>query len=130
MRKIVVTVARRGLSALAATIVLAALIHLGVALITFLGTGNIAYVNPIDFLGFGIIFQQYLHSEIAAGAAWAVLIATFFAIYWLHVRFKLEVTLSAKRRNASDVRASELSPGGLVSSMQSISVASSVDTTR
>jgi putative Ca2+/H+ antiporter (TMEM165/GDT1 family) len=98
MRKLFSPYASRGLNALAATMLLAAGVHLGVALVSFIFTRQINYVNPVDFLGFSIVWPSHLRSEATAAIAWLLLVTTFFVIFIFHNKLQISVSVTRKTK--------------------------------
>lgn len=68
---------------------IAASVHLAVALLSSLVTRKISFINPINFLGLNLIWPRYLDSELATGIAWLFLIGTGITIFLLHGRIKI-----------------------------------------
>jgi hypothetical protein len=83
----------RGLNALAATMLIAATVHLSISFIASLVSQNNIYINPIEFLGLGFILPQYLHSTAASALAWAILIGIFFVMFVLHAYLFIAVSI-------------------------------------
>jgi hypothetical protein len=100
----------RGLNALAATMLISACIHLSIAVISFFITQRIEYVNPIDFLGFSLVWPQYLHSEMAAGIAWLFLIVAFFIIFCVHEKLQISVSVTRRERAPAKVKRQQKQP--------------------
>jgi hypothetical protein len=99
-RKTLLDYGARVLNALAATILIVAGVHLGVALISFLVTRQIDYVNPIDFLGFSLVWPKYLHSETATLIAWLFLLLAFAFVFIVHGRLRISVAITRKPKQA------------------------------
>lgn len=74
----------RGTNALFTTMLVAAAFHLSIGFFAAGVSRNWDYISPIDFLGLGVLFPQYVHSLIASGIAWAILVALFFVLLYFH----------------------------------------------
>ena len=94
MQNYILKYLQRAISALAIVLLIAACAHIFVALISALITEKIEYINPVEFLGLGLIFPKYLHSATATVLAWAFLIGVFVIIYIFHTSLYLVVSVS------------------------------------
>lgn len=71
------------------TVVLSAVTHLTVVFIGFLGTGNVALINPIVFLGLDVVAPGLVHSVSATVLGWITLVGIGSGIWFVRVRRKL-----------------------------------------
>jgi hypothetical protein len=89
--------AERGLNALAATMLIAAAVHMIISISATMISRNIFYINPVEFLGLGFIYPRYLHSAQATAGAWGLLIAMFSLFFVLHAYLFVSITPKPNR---------------------------------
>lgn len=80
------------LNALIVTFAISALFHLALVTSVALVKRDIAYINPLDFLGISIMLPQYRESQMVAGVGWLILISLFFVILIVRLKYHWYVT--------------------------------------
>ncbi len=75
------------------TISCAAIFHIILVSITSIIRRDVSYINPLDFLGLSIIFPQYRNMPSVALGGWLALIALYFILLYISIRFNLYVSI-------------------------------------
>jgi hypothetical protein len=86
------------LNALIVTFAISALFHLTLVTLVSLAKRDIAYLNPLDFLGVSILLPQYRNSTLAAGLGWLVLVALFMVILLVRIKYHWYVSFIKENR--------------------------------
>lgn len=86
------------LNALIVTFAISALFHLALVASVALAKQDMAYLNPLDFLGISILLPQYRNSQLVAGMGWLVLVTLFMITLLVRIKYHWYVTFIKENR--------------------------------